>query len=665
MSVKVNCSSCGGDVEVASKASRVAACPYCKTTLIVNEAAIHALGEMALLAETPSCLAVGWTAKCLKRDIRVLGRLQYQYDSGLWDEWWVQFVDDGTYAWISQDEANYILEMALPDGLNVPDFDAVVPGDTIEFAKQRLLVKEKNVATMVGVQGELPLDAGPQKPMRYLDLVGKGIHATVEYFDDGTHRAYQGRRLKPNDLVSNVPGQVERQPLKSAYPPPVQSSPANAKQIIKSASHVQPQSVTCPSCGGSIQLIDEQGTAMVVCRHCGSALDVSVFGKVQLLYQADQKQRHFPLKIGARGKLKGVEYTVNGLLSYSQREDGVTYTWTSFQMYNPEKGYAFLELENGHWMLFKSIEHPAKFDPRYASPKQSVTYQGQAYKVFERSSGRVSYVEGELSWVARIDDIVRYMDAIRPPYLLSAEWTENEIEWSMGVYVTADEVGNAFQLPENQRTRPRGVSPAQPFLRTKGQSRRTLAGFIAVAVLFGLMIGALTKQGSLVFQSRNIPSSAYLADDGYTTEPFSIPEGTHICKLRVEGNHLDNSWVSISVAFVDDQENVLLDTDATVERYSGYEGGESWSEGASSRTRLVRLEGPKTYQMVVFGETGTWSTASGDRVTQSGSSVSVELHRGVVPLRYFVMAMLLTAIYPVKESLRKGFFEMQRWPSDD
>ncbi|REK20133.1 MAG: DUF4178 domain-containing protein [Planctomycetota bacterium] len=665
MAVSVNCPSCGGDVGVTSPASRVASCPYCNSTLIVNADAVRALGKMALLAETPSCLAVGWPATCQDREILVLGRLQYRYDAGLWDEWWVQYADDGSFAWISQDEAEYTLERPLKQGLAVPDFDSVQPGDVVEFGGRKLLVEEKNEAEMVGLQGEIPLDAGPGKPMRYLDLSDKQVHATIEYFNDGSTLAFQGKRLKRRDLVSQVPeGMTAKGEL--AYPPPVESQPAAKRpKIIKSTEGLKPETVSCDSCGGTVNVYDARGAAMVMCGHCGSALDVTVPGRARLLYESNLKKRRFPIEIGARGKVRGVEYVATGIVRYRETDDEGVYEWTSLQLFNPEQGYAFLELENGHWLYFTSLSHPVRFDPRRATPKQSFSFQGQRYKVFERSACRVVYVEGELSWVARLGDEVRYMDAIRPPQLLSAEWTDKEIEWSLGIYTPPEDVVKAFGLPDEKRTHPRGVAPAQPFLQTRAQRRRKWIGLVATGILLLLTAQAWMTGGTVVLQETGITSNQYLAESGYVTQPFEIPEGTHICKLAVTGSGLNNSWVALSVAFLDAEENVVLDADATVERYHGVEGGESWSEGSRNDYTLVRLTGPNTYRLNVFGDAGVWSRSGGDRQTSNGSPIDIRLARDVVPARYFLVAAIIAAAYPAWEIGRKVMFEGRRWPSED
>lgn len=650
----VSCPNCGGDVSIASKASRVAHCPYCENTLIVNEAAIRALGKMALLANLPSCLAIGYPAKCLGREIVVLGRIQFRYDAGIWDEWWIQFLDDESNAWISQDEGSYMLEISFPKGISMPDYDSLEVGDRIEFGKRRLWVEEKNVANMVGLQGEVPRDAAPDRAVRFLQLTDNKVIASIEYYEDGSREAFQGRRLHSKHLVSDF----DESRISSSYAAPNISRPGDVPEMI-STGEVQPKAVACPSCGGSVELRDVGGSVMVTCAFCGSALDVSVSGSAELLYEAQKKKLPFAIDIGARGKLRQVDYTVLGRVRYRDTDESGYYVWDELQLVDQENGYAFLALEDGHWMLFTPLQRSVDADPRSMSPKQRITMDGQTYKVFERSYARVIYVEGELTWVARVGDRLGYLDAIRPPYMISAEWDTTEMKWMLGVYITPKEVAEGFGVDVARLPTRRGVAPAQPFQRSRDQRACALVGLATSMILLMLCIFAYSKQGVQLISNDQVPSHQYLSDGGYISPRFTVPDGSHICKLTVSSSGLNNSWVALSVAFLDEEDNVLLDTEANVEYYYGTEGGESWSEGSRKDQTLFRLVGPKTYRINVFGESG------GSRGARVNAPVSISLYQDVAPARYFFMVALVAFIYPVWEFGRQVMFASRRWPSDD
>lgn len=659
MSAAVQCPSCGGEVSVTTSAARTASCGYCGSVLIVNQAAIEARGKMALLADSPSCLAVGWRAKCLGRELEVVGRIQYKYHSGLWDEWWVRFLDDGAMMWISQDEGVYTLEKPVSITSGLPSWESAEPGSSHKLGRYKLLVEERDVGEMVGMQGELPLDASPEGKMSYVELANDRIKCTIEYFEDGSVQVFQGRYLKATDLKAEDRAGAGSGPY--AAPSLAQPEDLKAGGIIRSADSIGPQSTNCPNCGGSVEIKDSKKAAMIVCQYCGAAMDVSTPGSAKMLYQSAKKKGQFPIPMGSQGTLRGIKYTVIGRVKYKEE----IYTWDSLQLFNPTSGYAFLEYDNGHWMFFKGLKHPVNFNPRMARPKMSISYRGQKFKVYETGHAKIADVEGELSWVARIGDLVGYMDAIRPPNMLSAEWTKNEMEWSYGTYMPRADVAKAFGLKAEGLRKPSGIAPAQPFKRTGAQRLQTWIGLAAVIVLLLLAVPAylFSNAGSEILLNADVPKS-YMSEQGWISQPFEVPPGNHVCELHTYAKGLKNEWTAMTIAFLDEEERVVLDADAVMERYSGYSGGEHWSEGSLDDYALFRLEGPATYRLNVFGQSGTWSRR-GDQKTNTAHDVQLIVRSDVSVLRYYIIALILVAWYPIWEFTRQGLFEANRWPSED
>ncbi len=658
----VSCPSCGGDIEVATLATCSATCPYCESRVIVNQAAIEARGKMSLLAELPSCLSVGWPAEVDGRQIEVLGRIQYKYNSGIWDEWWIQYVDDESYAWISQDEGRYMLETPLETSINSELFDQVDPGEPVTLAGHNFFVQEVGEAVMVGMQGQLPFNVDPDEIMRFIDLTDNKRKLTIELFADGSQEVFFGQYLNKNKLRSYEDGEVEAtSPLVKLYGPPDFQNPEHP--IISASEGVQLQTVACPSCGGSVDVDSQDGIAMVTCGYCGSGLDVTVPGTANLLYRAQKTEIKIPIPLGATGTLMGETYRVAGRVRYVQVDEGVKYYWTSCQLINLGKGEnAFLEYENGHWCLFTPLQKSAvQKNPKYLNRGGSFSHFGQSYKVFENDKCTIDCIDGELTWVARVGDFLRFMDAVRPPQMLSAEWNNQEIEWSMGRYLKREQVIDAFQLDASKVPNSTGVHPAQPFESNFNQKFKAGIG-AAVGVFMALMfLFAWTKSGTVVLKNTRVQSSRYTADAGYISPEFEIPSGTHICKLTASSNGLNNQWVSYSVAFIDEDEKVLTDAESTVEYYSGTEGGESWSEGSKSKYVMVRLVGPKKYRVNIFGEAGSWSRAGGDRKISGGPDLNIEIRRNVGVARYYFIGMILAFIYPVYRLVRWISFRSTKW----
>ena len=180
--------------------------------------------------------------------------------------------------------------------------------------------------------------------------------------------------------------------------------------------------------------------------------------------------------------------------------------------------------------------------------------------------------------------------------------------------------------------------------------------------MFLMGYSASKVPGEILF-SDNISAEEYLSGEGYLSEPIEIPQGEHVCKFIAYSNGLNNQWISMSFLFVDEDQRVLLDEDAIVERYSGT----GWAEGSSTNYKLVRLRGPRSYRISLFAEAGRWSQVGGDALTNSGQTLQIELRQGVRPAMLWVLGGVLASIYPFLRLLRWSLFSSAKsdWLSED
>src|SRR5205823_5773970 len=99
---------------------------------------------------------------------------------------------------------------------------------------------------------------------------------------------------------------------------------------------------------------------------------------------------------------------------------------------------SLLDLQAGNLKLLKSLK-PA-------------TYQGKAYTLYQRTPARMEYVVGECYWKVEVGETVEASDFIKPPEMLSQEVSRTgkseEINWSLGTYMTPAEVRKTFGVGE-------------------------------------------------------------------------------------------------------------------------------------------------------------------------------------------------------------------------
>src|SRR5262249_50665324 len=94
------------------------------------------------------------------------------------------------------------------------------------------------------------------------------------------------------------------------------------------------RSLSCPSCGGTVELRGLGRSLSVVCIQCLSVLDAST-PTLQVIQQFQAKQRFQPyIPLGTRGKMRGDLYEVIGFQVRQMIAGGVAYHWSEYTLFN-------------------------------------------------------------------------------------------------------------------------------------------------------------------------------------------------------------------------------------------------------------------------------------------------------------------------------------------
>jgi hypothetical protein len=121
----------------------------------------------------------------------------------------------------------------------------------------------------------------------------------------------------------------------------------------------------CPNCGGQLQLRAPGASLVIVCAHCGSALDAKDPRHKKLSeHEANVKAMPPPtIPIGRRGTIDGVQWEHIGYLRRRVLYYGVSYHWSEYLLYNPYHGFRWLVESDGHWMFLKTINQVPRERP--------------------------------------------------------------------------------------------------------------------------------------------------------------------------------------------------------------------------------------------------------------------------------------------------------------
>lgn len=121
-----NCPSCGAPVNFRASASAYAVCEFCRSTLLRDGEDLKNLGRMADLLDDPSLIQIGTEGTFRGLHFGVIGRIQLQHESGLWNEWHILF-DDGRSSWLSEASGEYVVSSQVQVTEPIPEFATLAP----------------------------------------------------------------------------------------------------------------------------------------------------------------------------------------------------------------------------------------------------------------------------------------------------------------------------------------------------------------------------------------------------------------------------------------------------------------------------------------------------------------------------------------------------------
>ena len=403
------------------------------------------------------------------------------------------------------------------------------------------------------------------------------------------------------------------------------------------------KAISCPNCGGGVELRGMSHTLSAVCVNCLSVLDAST-PQVRVLQQFQEAARTQPkIPLGTRGKLQGHVWEAMGFQTRAIQVEGAAYSWDEYLLFNPYQGFRYLSEYNGHWNFIR----PARGWP--APRGNNFSYEGRSYKHFQSTRPVTAYAMGEFPWRVRVNDEVWAADYTAPPYLLSCESTEGERTWSIGLYVAGAEVARAFSLAQPLPPAA-GVFANQPNPHAVGTLWRTCLwltiGLFAVMTMFGFLASS-----ERIFARQYAVAGA--ESDAVTTPQFEI--GGH------GGQNVEvHAAASLSQTYL--YLNLTLVNAASGEAYSAGRELETESSRATVKDSVVFSQvAPGRYYLRVEPDTDKNSPA----LRYGGLHYDVEVWRDVPHYLFFWLAVPLMALPAIFATFRKSAFETARWQESD
>jgi len=456
------CPNCGAPVEFRSASSAFAVCSFCKSTVVRDGDALRKVGESAELFDDHSPLQLGAGGRYQGAAFTLVGRLQYRYGEGSWNEWHALFDSGGVQkpGWLSEDNGRYVIAVDAPLEGAAPAAASLKAGASTAVNGQDWSVASVLQARLIAAQGELPHAPMTARSFVVADLRStRGEVGTLDYSDAAVPRWSIGRSVAISELAMTGLSEAGEKTLKGC-------------------------SIECPSCGAALA-VKLSTTQSIACHQCHAVIDLT--SKAQgdiggaLQHYAQQNGRAPQLPLGSTGTLAlgGTTALAWQVVGYAERcevpeggddvnaEDDDQTFWREYLLYHCTAGFAFIVDAQDGW----SWTAPITGVPEKVGA--SVKYEGMLYRKLYDYTGKVTYVLGEFYWQVTREQRTFNTDfpgtsmgtVAAGAKRLNREQTgsaqaQQEVVWSAGETLSADAVLKAFKLaPDQAAALQRDASP--------------------------------------------------------------------------------------------------------------------------------------------------------------------------------------------------------------
>ena len=419
----------------------------------------------------------------------------------------------------------------------------------------------------------------------------------------------------------------------------------------------QIKTLYCPNCGGSITLRTVVHSVNAVCSFCNTILDAqSPTLRIIQLFQS--KIKYTPLiPLGSRGRWENKSFEVIGYQVRGIEVEGVLYTWEEYLLFNPYYGYRYLTHYQGHWNFVRTINEMPQH--AMAGTKPGVRYGNHTFAHFQTATARTEFVLGEFPWQVRYGETVQSRDYIKPPLMLSAEETADEVVWSKGVYTPGSEVWQAFQF-KGSPPPPVGIFANQPSkLKAPGDYWGTYFMLLLLMVVPLAFIGLSSPRGTAFEQTYTFDPNNH-GEHSFVTPIFDIKGRTSGVDVDIETN-LSNNWIAFDFALINEDTGDAFNFGKEVSYYWGSDSDGPWREGSQTATARVASVPPGRYFLRVEPE----EDQDNPFPYRPPVTYRLKVERGGARYGWFLVVVFLLLIPPIVQSIRWFSFENRRWAESD
>ncbi|MEO7522200.1 MAG: DUF4178 domain-containing protein [Gemmatimonas sp.] len=402
--------------------------------------------------------------------------------------------------------------------------------------------------------------------------------------------------------------------------------------------------------------MSSQGWAVsVACPSCGSILDATD-PNLTVLQRHQRGMRIAPqIPLGKRGTWHGAPWEAIGCQQVTITVEETDYSWMEYVLFNPYRGFLYLSEYEGHWNVIEKLHERPALDSQGGRPAAQLA--GKTFKHFQTATARTTFAAGEFPWEVRLGDEVISRDFVAPPFLLSAESSDNETTWSLGSYTPQDVVRKAFGI-ESAWSPASGVFANQPNPHTaRAGSIWKACGLLLMGLFLMLAVNVVGAAKEQVFEGRY--SHSFVSDDSATafvTDLFTLQGRPSNVDVEIDSD-ADNNWAFFSIALINDSSGLSREATKQVSYFYGTDSDGRWSEG--SRRGKVRMSAVPSGRY--FLRIGT----EGGEAGKPAVNYSVRVRRDVPGYGFYALAFAAILLPAILLWIPGATFEQRRWAESD
>ncbi len=194
-----NCPQCGAKIEFLWSGAVQTTCDFCQSILIRDDFDLKKVGEVADLPLDASPVQINTEGIWQNKAFSVVGRIVYEYQQGLWNEWHLLFMD-GSSGWLSDAQLEWSINFQHSATMSAAEQYRIMVGNKFTWNNIEYEVTSRTMAKYRGVEGQLPFAYWDKQMVQFIDLRTQGMEFATLDFSENPGLIFLGRFVQFEEL---------------------------------------------------------------------------------------------------------------------------------------------------------------------------------------------------------------------------------------------------------------------------------------------------------------------------------------------------------------------------------------------------------------------------------------------------------------------------------